>query len=246
MEIMLFSITDPIIESSSNIHFYPFNYSYPDLIRQMSQAGINLWNNNWSELYDFTPGASPNFKLIENSGQNYMPNYQDVEDDVMRAQSGIIDPDAIEIKFEAEQEENLIPVTSGNLKREYGVTVFVVFPSSYGQQVTQLFQIIRDSLIDWDRRWFRYTREFQLKPHEVEEIETVGKGGSLSFANAEPVIGWQICSTEDFQLPTKVQECISTIGITKYYLNSDKESVDSQANKFYKEYDKEDKGMKIN
>ena len=74
MEVMLFSITDPIIESCSDINFITFNYGYPLLKQQISSAGLSLWNNNWTELYDFTPSSSKlNYSLQTESGADFMP-----------------------------------------------------------------------------------------------------------------------------------------------------------------------------
>ena len=53
-EIMLFSQTDPILESSSNIKYYWCNYVYPELKEHMKNAKISIWNNTWSDQFDFT------------------------------------------------------------------------------------------------------------------------------------------------------------------------------------------------
>jgi len=93
MEIMLFAVTDPIIESSSNIKFLPFNFGYTMLKQQMAAASLNLWNNNWSEIYDFTPAPnSLNYSLPIDSGNDFIPTFEELEDDIMRARSGMIDP----------------------------------------------------------------------------------------------------------------------------------------------------------
>lgn len=64
---MLFSITDPIIESSSNIKFSSFNFTYQDLAWQIKQANLSPWNNNWTEIYDFTPSSDGklNYSLVD-------------------------------------------------------------------------------------------------------------------------------------------------------------------------------------
>lgn len=55
LTIMLFTQTDPIIESSTNITFLCHqNYSYPELMPQMAAAKLSMWNNKWSEVFDFT------------------------------------------------------------------------------------------------------------------------------------------------------------------------------------------------
>ena len=88
-EIMLFSITDPIIESSTRITFIPFIYKYQTLAQQMESAKLSVWNNNWSEVYDFTPKQrGKNYSLFEEKVDLFIPTFEEVEDDIMRAQTG--------------------------------------------------------------------------------------------------------------------------------------------------------------
>jgi protein XRP2 len=52
---MLFSQTEPIIESSSNITFLSAqNYYYAEFYAQMKQAKLSIWNNKWTEVFDFS------------------------------------------------------------------------------------------------------------------------------------------------------------------------------------------------
>lgn len=59
LHILLFCQTYPVIESSNNIQFGCFQFCYPELRSQFDSAGLDVWNNNWSEIYDFTP-TQPN------------------------------------------------------------------------------------------------------------------------------------------------------------------------------------------
>ena len=55
IEIMLYSQTDPVIESSSGMQFWCLQYAYRELSEQMQAADLSIWNNKWSDIYDFTP-----------------------------------------------------------------------------------------------------------------------------------------------------------------------------------------------
>ena len=55
IEIMLYSQTDPVIESSSGMQFWCLQYAYRELAEQMQAADLSIWNNKWSDIYDFTP-----------------------------------------------------------------------------------------------------------------------------------------------------------------------------------------------
>ena len=48
--------SQPIIESSHHITIGNFPlFGYRELFGQMEQAKTNPWNNNWYDVYDFTP-----------------------------------------------------------------------------------------------------------------------------------------------------------------------------------------------
>uniref|UniRef100_A0A5K3F6I7 Protein XRP2 n=1 Tax=Mesocestoides corti TaxID=53468 RepID=A0A5K3F6I7_MESCO len=61
--------SEPIIESSSSIHFAPFQLFYPELIDQFKAAGLNPFNCSYSSVHDFTPKAtaSPNYDFFPTS-----------------------------------------------------------------------------------------------------------------------------------------------------------------------------------
>ncbi|XP_021926318.1 protein XRP2-like isoform X2 [Zootermopsis nevadensis] len=55
VDIFLCCTTQPIIESSSSIHFGCYQLFYNELEEHFQQAGLSVFNNNWSSIHDFTP-----------------------------------------------------------------------------------------------------------------------------------------------------------------------------------------------
>lgn len=52
----IFCESQPIIESSYEITISNFPlFGYGEMFSQMQAAKINPWNNNWFDVYDFTP-----------------------------------------------------------------------------------------------------------------------------------------------------------------------------------------------
>ncbi|KAG7391684.1 hypothetical protein PHYPSEUDO_003758 [Phytophthora pseudosyringae] len=51
--IYLYSLTDPIIETSQQMTFAPFNGAYCGIERNFVDAHLEPTNNHWSQLYDF-------------------------------------------------------------------------------------------------------------------------------------------------------------------------------------------------
>jgi hypothetical protein len=54
-QILLFSTTGPIVESSSNIGFGCYSLNYFGIEQHFEKAGLNIWQNDWQAVYDFTP-----------------------------------------------------------------------------------------------------------------------------------------------------------------------------------------------
>lgn len=70
-DILLMSRTRPIIESSTNIGIGCYSTPYAGLAQHMAMAKLNPFHNFWSDLFDFTPAATPtsqqhqrNWKLL--------------------------------------------------------------------------------------------------------------------------------------------------------------------------------------
>ena len=59
------SATNPAIESCVNIIFSCLQLNFQNLQSAMSKANISPFNNNFANVYDFTPDVPANFRLID-------------------------------------------------------------------------------------------------------------------------------------------------------------------------------------
>lgn len=146
-EIMLFSQTDPILESSSNIKYYCANFVYPELKSHMASCNISIWNNTWSDQFDFTPNkdGGPNFKFIDEDGDGFIDSFKAVTQNIMIIQAQKQDPTLdlsnIDLNFEDEQVP-LIPITTGNIAKPAKCHAFVLFLASDGETVYQIYEYL--------------------------------------------------------------------------------------------------------
>lgn len=64
-DIFLFCTTQPIIEASYKMQFGCYQLSYSGLAKQFVETELELMNNSWDKVYDFTPNPDqgPNWKL---------------------------------------------------------------------------------------------------------------------------------------------------------------------------------------
>ena len=65
-DLLLFTQTEPVIERVSKLRLGCLRLAYDDLEAQFARTGINLWNNRWSEVFDFTKngGGGLNWELL--------------------------------------------------------------------------------------------------------------------------------------------------------------------------------------
>uniref|UniRef100_K3WZP0 C-CAP/cofactor C-like domain-containing protein n=1 Tax=Globisporangium ultimum (strain ATCC 200006 / CBS 805.95 / DAOM BR144) TaxID=431595 RepID=K3WZP0_GLOUD len=62
----LYSLTDPIIETSKQMQFAPFNGAYNGIERHFADARLEPTNNHWSQVYDFNDPdkTGDNWKIL--------------------------------------------------------------------------------------------------------------------------------------------------------------------------------------
>ncbi|MBN3299660.1 XRP2 protein, partial [Amia calva] len=121
MEVFLCCATQPIIESSTGMKFGCFQYYYPDLAFHFKDAGLSIFNNNWSNVHDFTPvSGETNWSLLPEDAAvlDYVPL-----------------PDSDEFKsvrVSTDSGRSIIPVTWGQRRKESDEScLFVFFAGDY-------------------------------------------------------------------------------------------------------------------
>ena len=68
IDALLCCVTQPIIEATTAIKFGCFQFDYPQLKDHLQAAGLSPFNNNWSNIHDFTPvPGENNYAFIKKS-----------------------------------------------------------------------------------------------------------------------------------------------------------------------------------
>jgi len=99
--------SQPIIESSHNIHFGCLTLNYEQLAEQYHAAGINPWNNNWSHIHDFTTSTD---------GKNYSLLNQ--TDSIFNHLPIPTDPSCQSLNINSNVENSVTPYTCGEIYRD--------------------------------------------------------------------------------------------------------------------------------
>ncbi|CAB4006920.1 XRP2, partial [Paramuricea clavata] len=123
LDVFLCCNTQPIIESSTGMKFACFQYNYPELEGQFDAAGLSVYNNNWSNIHDFTPAAD-----VET--WSLLPEDAKVSDYVPHPPCRYFP----EMEVSADADSSVVPLTLGTRRKQSDESCLVVF---YGGRQTR-------------------------------------------------------------------------------------------------------------
>ena len=171
---MLYSQTEPVLESSSDIKYYCINYSYPELSDQMIESGLSIWNNQWYKQFDFTPNKKQsNFELIQGYGSKILSKFDMT--DSLKTKERKDEVDVSDIVFGAEDEKvPTIPVTMGESLKLAENNILLLFKHSDYLQIVKFYQnIYSEYLKSGDKYWLKDTREIVLSEEQIKDISAL-------------------------------------------------------------------------
>lgn len=139
MDVFLCCATQPIIESSTGMKFGCFQYYYPELAFHFKDAGLSIFNNNWSNIHDFTPvSGETNWSLLP-------------EDAVVQEHVPLPDPESEfkSVRISSEASRSIVPLTKGGRRTESEEScLFVFFSGDYTTaNARKLIDEVRPSFI---------------------------------------------------------------------------------------------------
>jgi len=128
-DIFLYSLTGPIIESSTRLRFACFQLYYPALAEQFAKAKLDVISNIWSAVYDFTPGENHwSFLPKDVTPTSYFkPLPPPVLPSVMGVTAGRSNPET--------QHKSVVPLTWGNRPKPYSQSCLVAVYHSHKDRV---------------------------------------------------------------------------------------------------------------
>jgi len=82
---MLYSVTAPVIEKCENITFLCHTYVYDELLLNFKAAKLSVFNNKWSDIFDFKiyspdPNAKNEVKISNKVDSNFVAPFYKVRE----------------------------------------------------------------------------------------------------------------------------------------------------------------------
>mmetsp|Transcript_4638 Transcript_4638/g.11350 ORF Transcript_4638/g.11350 Transcript_4638/m.11350 type:complete len:342 (-) Transcript_4638:99-1124(-) len=189
----LLCMTEPIIETSSNMQFACFDFGYFSLRQQIDRAGLRPWNNKWWMVYDFNKNQDrPNWSLLPQEQVRGLLRPE--------AAAGGVSPDELEM-------DRVVPVTLGSRPRPSQESCFVVFlPDS--EAYIEAFVTKADRSPDWTLARARATL---LAEDRVKSLLLWTKEPKLiAQCKGREVTGVEVCGPGVWE---QVQEALISTGL---------------------------------
>ncbi|XP_055797197.1 protein XRP2 [Salvelinus fontinalis] len=179
MEVFLCCATQPIIEASTGMKFGCFQYYYPELAFHFKDAGLSIFNNNWSNVHDFTPvSGETNWSLLP-------------EDTVVLDHVPAPDPESEfkSVRVSAEASRSIVPMTKGGRRKESDEScLFVFFAGDYTTANA------RKLIDEASGKGFVLiqTKEVSLRPEDVSRVFQNDAEGLLEWITNGPVTALEL------------------------------------------------------
>uniref|UniRef100_H3CZ86 Protein XRP2 n=1 Tax=Tetraodon nigroviridis TaxID=99883 RepID=H3CZ86_TETNG len=157
MEVFLCCATQPIIESSTGMKFGCFQYYYPELAFHFKDAGLSIFNNNWSNIHDFTP-------VSEQNNWSLLPESASVLDSVPAPDA---ESDFKSVRVSADPARSIVPLTKGGRRKDSEESCLVVFFA--GDYTTANARKMIDEATSKGLVLIQ-TKEVSMRPEDVKRV----------------------------------------------------------------------------
>lgn len=217
LEVFLCCATQPIIESSTNIKFGCFQWYYPELAFQFKDAGLSIFNNNWSNIHDFTPVSGElNWSLLPENAviQDHVPLPSTEEFQTVRVST--------------EANRSIIPVSRGQRPKSSDESCLVVlFAGDY--TIANARKLI-DEMIGKGFSLVQ-TKEVTMKSEDAQRVFQEKAANFLPLLNKGSVIALE------FNGDNAVEGCQNIVNQlfngTKMFVSESKETAQRDVDSFY-------------
>ncbi|XP_048855373.1 protein XRP2 [Brienomyrus brachyistius] len=179
MDVFLCCATQPIIESSTGMKFGCFQYYYPELAFHFKDAGLSIFNNNWSNIHDFTPvSGETNWSLLPEDAMvlDYVP-------------APDADSEFGSVRVSSDVSKSIIPLTRGARRKESEEScLFMFFAGDY------TIANARKLIDEVTERGFVLiqTKEVSMRPEDVSRVFQNSAEGLAELTTKGPVVALEL------------------------------------------------------
>ncbi|XP_032232280.1 protein XRP2 [Nematostella vectensis] len=213
MDFFLLCDSQPIIESSSGMKFGCFQYYYPELEGQFEKASLSVYNNNWSNIYDFTPAAGE-------TTWSLLPENSKVEDFIPLPTT----EEFSSMEISTDVQRSTVPLTLGTRRKPSNQSCLVVF-FECAEKKPQIKEFIQK--IQQQGCMLCQTKQISIKGEEISRI--LGSSEYNSLAEQGALVGLEVNGDNCIQI------CSGQIGSagSGVYVSPDNQKASTDIDQFY-------------
>lgn len=219
LDVFLSCVTQPIIEATTSIRFGCFQYHYGQLADQFKAAGLSIFNNNWSNIHDFTPVPGEiNYTLL--------PEDAKVEDFLPLPQTAEFAAVAISLA----EPRSVVPKTLGARRKTSDESCFVAWfhAEAACKGARQFVEDLREK--HPSHRLVR-TSEMKLETRHAEKVFV--DPTTRSHALQGPLIAMEYCGDGCIQACREAVSRQRSTNANPVHVSSDAERAQQEVEDFY-------------
>ncbi|KAL9979441.1 hypothetical protein ACROYT_G017112 [Oculina patagonica] len=218
MDFFLCCATQPIIESSSGMKFACYQFFYPELEGQFEAAKLSVYNNNWSNIHDFTPAAGEKtWNLLPEAASTHIYDYVQTPEQLNSRNISTAD------------NMSVIPLTLGTRRKEFDESCLVVF-----FQDTDIKRNVKKLIYEQEhqrKHVLVQTKEIKMKPEDVARI--FGSEDYKIAADRGPVIGLEFNGNNCVQSTNEAVNDTCSNSLSNIYVSPSPEKASQDIDSFY-------------
>ncbi|XP_052243541.1 protein XRP2-like isoform X2 [Dreissena polymorpha] len=219
LDAFLCCATQPIIESSSGVRLACYSYYYPELAVQFREAGLSVFNNNWSNIHDFTQDATETHYTL-------LPEDSKVEDFVPLPTGEMFEPMHIDLNLD----KSVVPRSMGNRRKTSDESCLVVFFYGGNSQERAL------SFIDGMRQTHPecvlvQTKELKMQSNDAQRV--FGTDLYKEAVSRGLVIGLEYNGEHSIQVCQEVVMTTAAGSTGLVFVSQSRESAQQQIHNYY-------------
>lgn len=180
IKLMLFCGTRPTIETTTEIEFSCFQFSYFSLMEQFNKTNMSVWNNKWSQVYDFNHA-----KGLHHQINNFASLDELVDWDKFAA--GLSGVDIEEFKMESP-----VPLTTGPSNssdpREFAIAFGEESASNFYTSLLKIDGSVKNSLVR--------TCKCKLDADNMKILFQGDKAAATAAQKQSILVGFEFLSSE--------------------------------------------------
>jgi len=211
---MLYSQTDPILESSKDVQYYCMNFTYVGLKEQFESAGLCVWNNRWSNLFDFTPEKMSNFEVVDSDGDHISQHFEQLHlhRNGNDPNNDIDVKDIILMESEGETNHLLLPVTTGEVLKNPSYQILILFNARDLKPILKIYvDLLEKYTHQREKYWVKDTCLLKLTQAQTNELSRSVKGISRKdMFSGDGIISLQVCASYDQEFCSKIIDYLKT------------------------------------